>query len=95
LRSLVTWIIKNSKQLLPAPGTEFRVASIELGTSTGTYLDTPQHRFPEGDDSGGLANPEAIGSRGISIHDLDWRPNPLPNTDAAVERIEAERAVVP
>ncbi|MFC7374390.1 cyclase family protein [Brachybacterium sp. GCM10030267] len=33
-----------------APGTEFRIASVELATSTGTYLDAPQHRFPNGTD---------------------------------------------
>src|ERR1700738_3246818 len=32
--------------------------------------------------SGGVEDPEAIGSRRISIYDLDWRPSPLPNADA-------------
>lgn len=31
-----------------APGTEFRIAQLEMVTSTGTYLDAPQHRFRDG-----------------------------------------------
>ena len=31
-----------------APGTEFRIARIELVANTGTYLDTPAHRFRDG-----------------------------------------------
>ncbi|RRO15125.1 cyclase family protein [Saccharopolyspora rhizosphaerae] len=37
-----------------APGTEFRIARVELVTSTGTYLDAPAHRFPSGGDIGSL-----------------------------------------
>ncbi len=31
-----------------APGTEFHIARISMVANTGTYLDTPFHRFPEG-----------------------------------------------
>jgi hypothetical protein len=34
------------------------------------------------DISAGVKDPKAIGFRRISINDLDWRPNPLPNADA-------------
>jgi hypothetical protein len=32
--------------------------------------------------SAGVKDPKAIGLRRISINDLDWRPSPLPHTDA-------------
>ncbi len=32
------------------PGTEFHIGKIELVANTGTYLDSPFHRFPGGDD---------------------------------------------
>lgn len=37
-----------------APGIEFHIGSIELCTNTGTYLDTPAHRYPDGHDLTGL-----------------------------------------
>jgi arylformamidase len=33
-----------------APGTEFHIGRITLVANTGTYLDTPFHRFPDGAD---------------------------------------------
>ena len=33
-----------------APGTEFQIGRIELVSNTGTYVDTPFHRFADGDD---------------------------------------------
>ena len=37
-----------------APGTTFQIASYELGGNTGTYLDAPFHRHPEGADLAGV-----------------------------------------
>ena len=33
-----------------AEGTEFQIAKIEMVANTGTYLDTPFHRYADGDD---------------------------------------------
>ena len=33
-----------------AEGTEFQIGKITMVANTGTYLDTPFHRFPEGND---------------------------------------------
>src|SRR5213082_2810408 len=33
-----------------APGTEFQIGKIELVANTGTYLDSPFHRYLDGDD---------------------------------------------
>jgi len=37
-----------------APGTEFSIGMITLATNTGTYLDTPAHRYRAGDDLAAL-----------------------------------------
>ena len=37
-----------------AEGTEFHIGSVELCTNTGTYLDTPFHRYADGHDLTGL-----------------------------------------
>ncbi|MEE1784605.1 cyclase family protein [Streptomyces sp. SP17BM10] len=36
------------------PGTEFQIGRIEMVANTGTYLDTPFHRYPDGADLAGL-----------------------------------------
>jgi arylformamidase len=33
-----------------APGTEFQIGRIDMVGNTGTYLDSPFHRYPDGDD---------------------------------------------
>ncbi|HEY7071473.1 MAG TPA: cyclase family protein [Acidimicrobiales bacterium] len=37
-----------------APGYEFQIGHIDMVSNTGTYLDTPFHRFPDGHDLAGL-----------------------------------------
>src|SRR5262249_14987142 len=37
-----------------APGTEFQIGMIELCANTGTYIDSPFHRYREGIDLAGL-----------------------------------------
>jgi kynurenine formamidase len=37
-----------------APGTEFQIGKIEMVANTGTYLDTPFHRYEGGQDLAGL-----------------------------------------
>lgn len=38
-----------------APGTEFQIGKIEMIANTGTYLDSPFHRYPHGHDLSELA----------------------------------------
>jgi len=71
-----------------APGTEFHIGKIEMVANTGTYLDSPFHRYPEGTDLSdldlySLANLESIvirrinaAERGItekSVADIDFK----------------------
>jgi kynurenine formamidase len=37
-----------------APGTEFQIGKIEMAGNTGTYLDSPFHRYPDGGDLAAL-----------------------------------------
>ena len=64
-----------------APGTEFQITRIEMIANTGTYLDSPAHRWADGADLSGLALEHvadlpgivveiAPGSRSFSARDL-------------------------
>jgi len=62
-----------------APGTEFQIGRIDMGANTGTYLDTPYHRYAEGFDLSGLdldtvANVPGVVVRvsGATTRPIDW-----------------------
>jgi arylformamidase len=50
-----------------APGTSFQIASYELGGNTGTYVDAPFHRHPNGPDLANLSLERLIDLPGIVI----------------------------
>lgn len=50
-----------------APGTEFEIGRIEMIGNTGTYLDTPYHRYPDGWDLAELPLDKVAAVPGIVI----------------------------
>ncbi len=44
------WLTREASRQRYAPGTEFHVARIDMIANTGTYLDTPAHRYADGAD---------------------------------------------
>jgi arylformamidase len=51
-----------------AEGTEFQIGKITMVANTGTYLDTPFHRFPEGNDLAGLDLASVADLPGLLFH---------------------------
>lgn len=50
-----------------APGTEFHIAKIEMVANTGTYLDSPFHRFADGSDLAALTLDRLAGLEGVLV----------------------------
>jgi kynurenine formamidase len=50
-----------------APGTEFQIGRITLVANTGTYLDTPFHRFADGTDLAGIPLSRVVDVDGMLI----------------------------
>jgi kynurenine formamidase len=44
------YLSREQSRAIYAPGTEFQIGKIELISNTGTYLDSPFHRFADGKD---------------------------------------------
>jgi kynurenine formamidase len=44
------YLSREASRTLYAPGTEFHIGKIEMVANTGTYLDSPFHRYAEGKD---------------------------------------------
>jgi kynurenine formamidase len=59
------WLTRDASTARYAPGTTFQIGKIDLLANTGTYIDAPFHRYPEGRDVAGyeldaVANLEGI-----------------------------------
>jgi arylformamidase len=50
-----------------APGVEFAIGEITLCGNTGTYLDSPSHRYPDGDDLAALPLGRLAGLDGVVV----------------------------
>ena len=50
-----------------APGTEFEISQITMVGNTGTYLDSPFHRYPDGTDLAGLPLESCVDLPGVVV----------------------------
>lgn len=50
-----------------APGTTFEIGRIDLVANTGTYVDTPAHRFPDGQDLADLELERVVDVDGVLV----------------------------
>lgn len=53
------------------PGTEFHIGKIEMVANTGTYLDSPFHRYPDGKDLAELELNSLANLEGVVVRRLD------------------------
>ena len=53
-----------------SPGTSFQIAAYYLGGNTGTYVDAPFHRFPNGADLAGLPLERLVNLEGVVVSAL-------------------------
>jgi kynurenine formamidase len=60
---------ENSRKVY-APGTEFHIGKIEMVANTGTYLDSPFHRYADGTDLSGLDLYSVANLDGIVVRTL-------------------------
>ena len=79
------YLSREASRKLYAPGTEFQIGRIEMVANTGTYLDSPFHRYAEGKDLSELplerlADLDAVvvrwdrRGRGIGLPAFEGRP---------------------
>ena len=69
-----------------APGTEFNIGKIEMVANTGTYLDSPFHRYEHGTDLAGLPL--------TSLADLDCIVARISPEKKSIERLPFDKADV-
>lgn len=69
------FLSRESSRAIYADGTEFQIGKIEMISNTGTYLDSPFHRFADGEDVSelslaSLANLEGVLVRVVGMEGL-------------------------
>lgn len=73
------YLSREASRKLYAPGTEFQIGKIEMVANTGTYLDSPFHRYAEGKDLSELSLEQLANLPAIKIVARD-----VPYIDAAL-----------
>ncbi len=73
------WLTFEASRQRYAPGVEFQVARIDMIANTGTYLDTPAHRWADGADLAGTALDRLVDLPGIVVR--------VPEDIRAVDRL--------
>lgn len=74
-----------------ADGYEFQIGRIDMVSNTGTYLDTPFHRFADGHDLAGLPLDRVVDVRGVLV-DVDSGPHEI--APDVLDGIDLEGAAV-
>jgi kynurenine formamidase len=62
------FLSREASREIYAPGTEFQIGKIEMVANTGTYLDSPFHRFADGKDLSELPLTSLADLPGLVVH---------------------------
>jgi arylformamidase len=62
------FLSREASRKLYAEGTEFHIGRIDMVANTGTYLDSPFHRYAQGKDLAELPLASLAGVEGIVVH---------------------------
>src|SRR5215469_17973532 len=67
------YLSREASRKLYAPGTEFQIGKIEMVANTGTYLDSPFHRYADGKDLSELRLEQLAGLAAVKVVARDAR----------------------
>ena len=71
---------REASRAVYAPGTEFQIGRIDMVANTGTYLDTPSHRYPAGFDLADLPLERVVNVPGVCVQAPGRRSAPSCST---------------
>lgn len=91
-------LTREASRAVYAPGTEFHIGKIEMVANTGTYLDSPYHRYAEGKDLAALPLESLAYLEGIVVRHLGGAEREperarFPNLEMAAESLVEDRAI--
>ena len=65
--SIKDYVSREESKKLYSAGTEFQIGIIEMAANTGTYIDSPFHRFADGDDLAEVPLEKLADLRGVVV----------------------------
>lgn len=71
-------LTREQSRAIYSPGTEFHIGKIEMVANTGTYLDSPFHRYADGTDLAGLDLFSLANLDGIVVRVMDASVRGIP-----------------
>jgi arylformamidase len=83
---------REQSRALYAPGTEFHIGKIEMVANTGTYIDSPFHRYAEGSDLSALDLYSLANVDGVVLRKQDSSVRAITARDLAA--VEVKRKAV-
>ena len=91
-------LTREASRALYAPGTEFHIGKIEMVANTGTYIDSPFHRYADGADLANLpldslAHLEGIVVRHVGSAERELERAIFPNLQTDAEELTEDRAI--
>src|SRR5438128_5381893 len=80
--AITEFLTREASRTRYAAGTEFQIGRIDMVANTGTYVDTPAHRFANGSDVaaidlGSVANLSAVLLRAVGQRSIEKTPSDL------------------
>ena len=82
-----------SRQLY-APGTEFQIGKITMVSNTGTYIDSPFHRYEDGTDIAGLQLASLAGLAGVVVRVTGMSGTAIPREAFAAEDVKGKAVLI-
>ncbi len=61
------YLSREKSRSIYSPGTEFQIGKIEMVTNTGTYIDCPFHRYPDGKDLSEVTLQKFVNLEGVVV----------------------------
>jgi len=89
---ITDYLSREQSRKFYAPGTEFHIGKIEMVANTGTYIDSPFHRYPDGADLArldltSLANLDAVVVRKIGAVEREISAEAVAGLDVSAKAV--------
>lgn len=77
-----------------APGTEFQIGKIEMVANTGTYVDSPFHRYPDGKDLAALPLTSLVNLECLVARVVDRRARAIDSLPFSADEVRGRAVLV-
>lgn len=91
---ITSYLTREASRAQYAPGTEFTIDRLTMVGNTGTYLDAPYHRFPDGADLAAIPLARTVGLPAVVIRVTGARQRGIGVADLAAQEDVRGKAVL-